>query len=227
VSVDRGQANLVTLAVGMVVLTAAAGAGVVVAGDALRGADRSPEQRRVAVALSERLVDADTALTTRANVVNGTRIDRLNASRLRSRFPVARGVAFRVTLGDRTLASAGDPGGGTTVRRIVLVRRAGTATVTPRVRPGENVTLPRRTPRVRLSIRPPSGTTVRTVRANGRVVLHDPGGVSGNHSVAVSRFETTRIRVNATGVLPPGSVRVAYDPARTTKAVLEVTVDAT
>jgi hypothetical protein len=226
VSAARGQANLVTLAVAMLVVTAALGVGVVVAGDALRGADRTPEQRRVAVALSERLVAPDTALTARANVVDAARVDRLNASTLRSRFPVVRGMAVRVTLGDRTLASTGDAGGGTTVRRVVLVRRAETATVAPRVRPGETVTLPRRTSRIRLSIQPPTGTTVRTVRANGRVVLHDPDGLRGNHSVRVSRFETTRVATNATGVLPRGSFRVTYEPDRTTKAVLEVTVDA-
>jgi hypothetical protein len=222
---DRGQANLVTLAVAMLALTAAVGAGVVVAGDALRGADRTPEQRRVAVALSERLV-SDAGFTARPNVLNRSRIDATNASVLRSEFPVVRGSAVRVTLGGRTIASTGDPRGGTTVRRVVLVRRTDRATIAPRIRPGRNVTLPRRTARVRLAIDAPSGATVRTVRANGRVVLHDPGGLRGNFSVAVSRFETTRLRVNANQPLPSGSVRVDYFPARTTKALLEVTVDA-
>lgn len=222
---DRGQANLVTLAIALLVVTAATGVGVVVANDAFRGADRNPETRRVAVALSERLVSDASGLTTRPNVVNATAIGRLDAARLRSAYPVVRGSAVRVQLDDRVLARRGDPAGGTTVRRVVLVAHRRTATIEPRVWPGENVTLPRRTRRVRLGIDPPAGTEVRTVRANGRVVLHDPDGLAGNFTVRVSRFETARLRFDADRTLPVGSVTVTYYPVRTTKALLVVTVD--
>lgn len=223
---DRGQANLVTLAVALVVVTAATGVAVVVADGALGGAERSPEQRRVAVSLSERLVSAPAPLTDRANVLNATRVRTLTGDRLRERYPVVGDADVRVTLDGRTVAATGEPTDGTTVRRVVLVRRERSATVAPPVAPDDNVTLPRRTDRVRIRIRPPTGTEVRTVRANGRVVLHDPGGLNGTYAVRVSRFETTRLRFESDDPIPAGNVTVTYFPARTTKALLEVTVDA-
>ena len=62
------------------------------------------------------------------------------------------------------------------------------------------------------------------VRANGRVVLLNPSGLDGTFTVDVSRFETTRLTFDATGPLRGRAVEVTYYPAKTTKAVLEVTV---
>jgi hypothetical protein len=87
-------------------------------------------------------------------------------------------------------------------------------------------TLPRRTHAVDLAIRPPEGTTVTEVRADGRVVLRNGSGIAGDFSVRVSRFETVRFAFDADGPLPTGSVAVTYYPAETRKTVLAVTVDA-
>lgn len=219
----RGQTNLVAVAIALVILTAVTGVSVVVADDALAGADREPAERRLAVGFSERLVSESGPLTDRANVLNRTRVRGLDGARLARLFPAARGHDVRVSLDGETVARTGDATGGTTVRRVVLLQRRTAATVEPPLRTG-SVTLPRRTPRVRLRIDPASAT-VRTVRANGRVVLHDPGGLRGTYTVRVSRFETTRLAFDATGSLGRGDVRVTYYPARTTKAVLEVTAD--
>ena len=222
---DRGQANLVAVAVSLVILTAVAGVSVVIADDALAGADRDPEERRLAVALSERLVAADGPLTDRGNVLNATRLRRLDGDRLRATFPAARGATVRVSLDGEPVAATGDVTGGTTVRRVVLVQRRSTVTIEPPLRT-DTVSLPRRTPRLRLRI-DPENATVRTVRANGRVVLHDPApdGLRGTYTVRTSRFETTRLAFDADGSLSEGDVRLTYVPARTTKAVLAVTVD--
>ncbi len=219
---DRGQANLVAVGVALVVLTAVAGVSLVIADDALAGAQREPGERRLAVGLSERLVAADGPLTDRGNTLNATRLRRLDGDSLTRLFPAAETGAVRVTLDGEVLARAGDAAGGKTVRRVVLVQERSTVTVEPPLRTGA-VSLPRRTPWVRLRI---DAGTVRTVRANGRVVLHDPGGLTGTYRVRTSRFETTRLTFDAAGPLQAGDVAVTYAPAETTKAVLEVTVDA-
>jgi hypothetical protein len=219
----RGQTNLVAVTIALVVLTAVAGVAVVVADGALASADRDPGERRLAVGLSERLVSGAGPLTARGNVLNRSRVRTLDGDRLRALFPSTRGASVWVAVDGDPVATTGDATGGTTVRRVVLLQRRTATSVTPPLRTG-TVTLPRRTPRVRLRVTPRSAT-VRTVRANGRVVLHDPDGLRGNYTVGVSRFETTRLTVDATGRLRRGDLRVTYFPARTTKAVLEVTVD--
>lgn len=221
---DRGQTNLVAVGVSLVILTAVAGVAVVIADDALAGADRDADERRLAVGLSERLVAESGPLTDRGNVLNATRVRRLDGERLRRVFPAVREATVRVSLDGDPVAQTGDVTGGTTVRRVVLVQQRSTVTVEPPLRT-DSVSLPRRTPSVQLRI-DPAAATVRTVRANGRVVLHDPNGLDGTYTVRTSRFETTRLAFDADGTLSEGDVRVTYVPARTTKAVLKVTVDA-
>jgi len=219
---ERGQANLVAVGVSLVILTAVAGVSLVIADDALAGTDREPGERRLAVGLSERLVTPDGPLTDRGNVLNAPRLQRLDGDRLTTLFPAAGTGAVRVTLAGEPVARTGDVGGGTTVRRVVLVQERSTVTVEPPLRTG-TVSLPRRTPWVRLQV--DADPTVRTVRANGRVVLHDPDGLDGTYRVRTSRFETTRLAFDAAESLQEGDVTVTYAPAETTKAVLEVTVD--
>lgn len=221
----RAQANLAALSVALLVLTATAVAGLVVADTALDRADRDPRDRRVAVAVSERLVAGTGPVADRTNVLNDSALAGLDAERLAAAVPALGDAAVRVSLDGEVLAERGDPTGGTTLRRVVLVERRDSVTVTPALSDRGSVTLPRRSPRVRVRIDPPTGTTVRTVRANGRVVLHDPSGLDGTYEVRVSRFETTRLTFDADAALPRGSVEVTYYPARTTKGLLEVTVD--
>lgn len=220
----RGQSNLVAVAIALVVLTAVTGIGLALADAAFTGADRPSEDRRVAIALSERLVTPDSPVTDRANVLNATAMERFGGDRLRTAFPVVGDRAVRVRVGDRTIAERGDPAGGQPVGRIVLVETRTAVTRTPRLDREPAVTLPRRTPRVDVRIDPPDGTSVRTVRADGRVVLRNASGLVGNFTVAVSRLETVRLTFEASGSLPEGAVAVTYYPARSTKAELEVTV---
>jgi hypothetical protein len=222
----RAQTNLPALAVALLVLTTTAGLGMALADGAFASAERDADERRVAVALSERLVGPGGPLTTRANVLNATAVENLTATRLRSQYPVVGDRAVRVRLDDRTLIEAGPPSGGTTTRRIVLVRETQTRSYEPSLDLGNTTTIPRRTDRVRLTLDPPPRTAVHTVRANGRVVLHDASGLRGTVTADLSRFETTRLAFSANRTLSTGDVRVTYFPARETKAILEVTVDA-
>lgn len=220
----RGQANLVALAVALLALTAVMGVALVVADGAFGGADRDAGERRLANSLSDRLVADDAAVTTRTNVLNATVLDDLDGPGLVEAFPLVDDTNVRVRLDGETVAATGDVSGGTTVRRVVLVEREETVTTTPEL-DRNAVTLPRRTDRVTLTVDPPAGTPVTAVRANDRVVAHDPDGLSGTVTVSVSRFETTTLAFDASGSLPTGSVELTYYPTRTTKALLVVTVD--
>jgi len=125
----RAQANLPAVTVALVVLTATAGTALVLADGAFAGATREGDERRVAVALAERMVAPGAPTTRRANVLNGSALAVLDGERLREWFPVARGVDVGVRLGDRTVV---DGDGGTVARRVVLVADAQSVTRTPR-----------------------------------------------------------------------------------------------
>jgi hypothetical protein len=222
---DRGQTNLVVLGVALLLVTTVAGVSLVVADGALAGTDREPLDRRSAVAVADRLVADDAPITTRGNVLDRGDALSLTAGDVDRLAPTARGRPFRVRLDDRTLVQRGDPTEGVTIRRVVLVANRTTERRTLALADSDSVTLPRRSPRVTLRIAPNVTTTVETVRANGRVVLHRDAGLSGEYAVTTSRFETVRLTF-VTGDAPDGSVTVRYYPARTRKAVLEVTVGA-
>lgn len=219
---SRGQANLPALAVALVLLTSTAGLSVTLADAAFAGADRDAADRRVAGALADRLVAAESPTTRRANVLMEGTLS-LSPSALNREFPVAHGHAVRLDVGDTTVLERGDPTGGATVRRVVLVARPQAVTLTPAL-DRNATTIPRRTERVTLTVRP-ANATIETVRANDRVLLHDPSGLNGTYDVRVSRFETVRLRFDTDRPLVAGSVELTYYPTRTTKATLAVTVD--
>ncbi len=218
--------NLPALAVALLILTMVTGLSIGIADRAFLGADRNPTKRRIAVAASERLVSVNSPLTVRADVLDGATVPSLNASRLETLFPSLGNHDVRIRLGDTVLAERGSLSDGTTIRRIVLVENRSETTRTPPLSAGNpQFTLPRRTPNVTLVVRPPDGTTVSTVRANGRVVLRNESGLDGTFHVSLSRFETTRFTFETSGTLPTGGVRVTYYPAETEKSILTVTVD--
>lgn len=211
----RGQANLPALAVALLVVTTTTGLAVVIADGAFASAERDAGERATAAAIADRLVAADSPLTERRNVLNA---GRLGADTVQAVVPAEASV--RVALDDETVFERGDPRG-PTVRRIVIVADRQTVTLTPPLEFG-TVTLPRRSPRATIAI--DSSADVRTVRANDRVVLHDPAGITGSHDVNLSRYETTKLRFE--GEANADDVTVTYYPRQTTKGRLEVTVDA-
>ncbi|WP_101295613.1 DUF7263 family protein [Halegenticoccus soli] len=224
---SRAQANLPALAVALVLVTTVTGVSVTLAEGALLSADRNPQERRAANAVADRLVAADAPITERPNVLNRTDADALTADRVDRLAPAVRNAAVRIRLGGVTLVERGDPVGGITVRRAVLVADRSAAERTVDLAESDSVTLPRRTEAVELDLRPGPDTTVRTVRANDRVVLHRPdaSGLRGSATVRTSRYETTTLAFE-TNRTATGVVEVTYFPEETTKAVLEVTVDA-
>jgi len=220
------QANLIALAAALLALTTVTVLGVAVADQALIGEDRPSGERHAATALSERLVSADSPLTNRQNVLDAAAVGRVTAADVRRWFPVLGDRAVELRLGSTTLASSGTPAGGTTVRRIVLVEERQRRTHRPSFSAGNEVTLPRRTANLTVELTPPDNVSVTDVRANDRVVLHDPGGLRGRYRVSLSRRETVTLSFRANDSLAPGDVVLTTRPGRTRKSELVVTVDA-
>ncbi|SFR90965.1 hypothetical protein SAMN05216559_0860 [Halomicrobium zhouii] len=222
---NRAQTGLPALAIALLVLTVLTGLGLAIADGALASADRNADERRVASSLAERFVAAESPLTERANVLNATRLRRLDASGVERSFPVADGRSFRLRANGTTVATTDDVEDGTTFRRLVVAERQQTRTLRPDLRPNRAITLPRRTTKATVDLSPPANTTLTTVRANDRVLLRNTSGLSGRFEVALSRFETTRLRFEGAGSLPEGSVTITYRAPETTKTTLVVTVD--
>lgn len=221
----RGQANLLALAAALFALTTATVLAVGLANAALGSELREPAERRTAVTLSDRLVAADSPLTERRNVLDATALEGFDARSFRRAYPGIDGRSVRIALDGDPIVERGTPSGGTTIERLVLVERGQAHTSEPPFSGGNRIVLPRRTPRIDLEIRPPENVSVETVRANGRVVLHDPSGLRGEHSISVSTRETPTMTVVANATLTEGDVTVTVYPRETTKSRLAVTVD--
>lgn len=221
----RAQASLPALAIALLILTSVTVLSLAVADGALASADRSPDERHVATSVADRIVATDGPVSTRRNVVGTDRLEQLNASTVTDHFPVTEGTAVRISIDDERVVD--DPGaaGGTTVRRIVAVRNTETRSITPAFGPNKAVTLPRRTNTLGIDLDSPNGTTIRTVRADGRILLRNPSGLDGQHQVDLSRFETARIQFVGPGPLQEGNVTLEYPVEEIHRATLAVTVD--
>ncbi|GAA0287311.1 DUF7263 family protein [Halobacterium noricense] len=218
----RAQANLPALAIALLLVVASVAAAIGLAGSAFAGANTDPADSRLAASAAERLVTANGPLTVRANVLSRAAVANASAN-LDRLLPGA--TAVRVTLDGETVAERGNPTGGATMRRVVLVADASQRELSPAFDGSMEVTLPRRTGSATLTF--DTGTAnVTAVRANDRVVLHDEGGLDGAYDVDLARYDTVTLAFDTDGELAPGSVTIAYRVETTTKAVLGVTVDA-
>jgi hypothetical protein len=221
----RAQTTLPAVGIAFLLLTSVLVVGVLAADAAMQSADRPALDRQAAVGLSEALVRADAPVTERANVINESRLGNLTVADLRDRHGLATNASVRVSLDGRTLVAGGSPAGGVTVERTVLLERGQRRRFEPSLEGTRAVTLPRRTSRVNLTLRPPVNTTLRAVRVNGRVRLHNTSGLNGTYEVPVTTVETARLHFEALGPLSNETVVVRYEPVRTEKAQLAVTVD--
>ncbi|WP_338741154.1 DUF7263 family protein [Haloplanus salilacus] len=222
----RGQTNLLSLAVALVLLTGATVLGVTFADAALAEADRDPGERHAARATADRLVAADAPTTVRANALDADAVGGLNATHLDDLSPPVAGADVRVAIDGDPVVVRGAPGGGTTVRRsVVVVSRSEETRRVDGLDNGSTIRVPRRVDRVTVDIDPGPNTTIRTVRANDRVVLHDDGGLDMSATTRLSRYEPTTLRVDA-GANATGRVAVTYRPVTVEARTLTVTVDA-
>lgn len=227
----RGQANLVAIAVALVLLTSVLGASLAVAESVLVGAtaERDATDRYAAATLADRLV-TDVPTSYPPDVIPDRN---LTATTVTSLAPAVGNASVSVELGGRTLFERGDPSNGATVFRAVLVgtprdRRARVDLATT-----DEFVLPHRTSSVGLVVDPGPNTTVHTVRVNGRVVLYNETGVSGETTVPTSWSRTTElsfgmrstnasadnesdpsVRVGTNGSVDVSYTTVAVEPAR-------------
>lgn len=221
----RGQLSLPALAIALLVLTAVTALGIAVADSAIASAERSALDRQAAVDLSDRLVSTDGPLADRANVFVAASLSELNQTTLRTQYGLAADADATVTLGGNTLVSTGETDGGASIQRLVVVTKRYNRTLEPSFRAGNSITIPRRTPRVKLTIAPQENTTVSTVRVGERVALHNESGLRGTFTVETSRLETPRLSLESDRALGDGAIAVTYYPAETEKKRLGVTVD--
>lgn len=219
----RAQTTLPAVAVALVVLTVVTGIGLAMADAAIAGADRTPNERRVATATAAQLVSPDGPIAERANVLNSSKVAGFDAATLTAVTPTASEYDIAVSLDDDRIAASGEPDGGHTIRRLVVVEEPTVETLRPS---GTRVTLPRRADSATITLTPADGTTVWTVRAGNRVVLHNDSGLAGTFEVSLARYETTELRFQTAGTLGKGDIEIVYDAPRTRKATLAVTVDA-
>lgn len=221
----RGQANLLALAVALVVLTGAMVAGLAIADGAFAGAEDDATDRQLAVGISERLAGADGPLATRENVLNASAVEAFDEAALRAALPGLGDRGVRVTVDDEPIAETEAGVSGHSIERIVLVERTQTVALPSAFEGADrSVTLPRRTARVDVRVDPAANATVRTLRIDDRVVRRNESGLTGEFVVETSRYRTVTVSLSADGPLDPDDVALTYYPPRTEKALLEVTV---
>lgn len=218
----RAQTTLPAVAVALVLLTLVTALGLGLADSAIASAERTPDERRVATATTERLVAADGPVADRANVLNGSRVDTFDGPALRNETPATAGYAVEVMVGSDVVAATGDAADGTTIRRLVLVARTDTRAIEPESR---QVTLPRRATSATVTFSPGNGAAVRTMRVNEQVRLHNDSGLRGAYEVELTPYRTTRIEFQTPGRIERGAVEISYETPRTTKRTISVTVD--
>lgn len=222
----RAQVNLVALGVALVLVTGATVAGVSLADSALAGADREPLERHAASGIADRLTAADSPVAVRANTLDAAAITALNVSRLVELAPPAERRDVRIALGETVIVERGDPDRGTTVRRSVAVRsRSAPTSMVLNLTRESTVRIPRGVDRVAVTVDPGPNTTVRSVRANGRVLLYDGAGIDGRETSYLDRYDRTTLRVEA-GANATGRAEVTYRRVRVDARHLTVTVDA-
>jgi len=222
----RAQAELPAVGIALVLLTSVLVLGVGAADSALSSADRPALERQAAVGLSEQLTAPSATVTERANTLNATTLANLTVSELESEYGASPDHDIRVRLGNETLVESGDPSGGTTIERLVVVERRTANALVPAFEDNRTVTLPHRTATARVEIDPPARTTVERVWADERPLLANSSGLQGTFELTLSPFETEQLRFEALGPLPAGSVEIRHDRLETKKRTLEVTVDA-
>ncbi|MFB6080358.1 MAG: hypothetical protein ABEJ81_05115 [Haloferacaceae archaeon] len=223
----RGQGTLLATAVAVVLLVGATTLGVAMADGALHDADRRPLDRRAAATLAERLSTAN-ATSYRDGVVRSDRVRNLTAADLGRLAPPVVGRDVRVRLDGKTVVASPDAAGGTTVRRAVRVGRPRHERRQADLGRRRNLTVPAGVGRVRIYVASDENTTVTTVLADDRPVLHAAAGVEGTAVVGLARYDPTRLQfvVETTGNgNVSGRVRIEYRRIDARPAVLEVTVD--
>jgi hypothetical protein len=223
---SRAQTELPAVGIALVLLTSVLVLGIGAADSALSSAERPALEQQAAVGLSEQLTAPGANVTRRANTLDPETLANLSVANLESRYGANPDHEIRVRLDGETLVQSGEPTGGTTIERLVIVEHRTTNTLAPALDDNRTVTLPQRVTSPTVEIDPPPNTTVQRVRADDRLLLQNSSGLDGIYQLSLSPFETEQLRFEGLGPLPVGSVELTHDRIETEKRTLEVTVDA-
>jgi len=220
----RAQSNLVAVVVALVLVTAAIGVALAVAGTPFAEPGPSSVDRTVAADVADAILAPGSPLTRRAAVLDRSALEGLDGETLRTVAGLPADAAVSVAFAGESLVSSGAVTDGATVRRVVTVTTWEWRRLRPAFTNNSTVSLPA-TPRVRITFNG-SGATVETVRVDGRVVLHDPDGLTGTVTLSLPRTDGVTLSFVATESLTAGDVRLAVPTVETETGVLVVTVDA-
>jgi len=222
----RAQTELPAVGIALVLLTSVLVLGIGAADSALSSTERPALEQQAAVGLSEQLTAPSANVTRRANTLDPASLTNLTVGTLESQYGASPDHDIRLRLDGETLLESGDPTGGTTIARLVIVEHRTANTRVPELDGNRTVTLPQRAVAPTVEIDPPANTTVQRVRADDRLLLQNSSGLDGAYDLSLSPFETEQLRFEALGPLPAGSVEITHDRIETEKQTLEVTVDA-
>ncbi|WP_435186320.1 DUF7263 family protein [Halobellus sp. EA9] len=216
---DRAQANLIGFAVAVIVVVTVTVGGAGLATDALADAEREPAAVHAAERLADSLVAGDSAHTRGPNVLDAAATANLTLADVDAAAPPVRGRPVRISLGGDVLLARGAFGdrhsaGDEPVRIVRRVRVEHDAARTERLdlRTERSVTLDDHGGNAAVTIDPVPGQSVTTVRAGGRVVLHDRSGLDGEYAVRLpsTRPLAVRFEVRGSGLGRAGTATVAW-----------------
>ncbi|MFB6250099.1 MAG: hypothetical protein ABEI27_00175 [Halobellus sp.] len=209
VAADRAQANLIGFAVAAIVVTTVAVGGVAIANDAVADADRRPFATHAAERLSAHLVAGDAPHTRGPSVLRARATANLTPAALDAAVPSLRNRSFRVALGTETLAARGRlsdpvasrPADRRTARisRRVRTERAVHRTNRIDLADRHETVLADHTGQMTVTVDSAHGQSVVTLRAGGRTVLHDPGGLDGRYVTSVPQTRPLDIAFTTRG----------------------------
>lgn len=235
---DRAQATLIGFAVAAVVVVTVTVGGVAIADDALADAERAPARTHAAERLAAHLVAVDGAHAREPNVLREAALANLTLADVDAAVPPVRDRAVRVSVGDRVLlarggladsAGVGDDAPSSRVVRRVRIEREKPRTERVDLEDRRSITLDAHAGDAALRIDPAPGQSVTTVRADGRVLLHDPDGLDGRYAVSLPSVHPLEVAfaVRGTPALGrSGTVTVRWAAASGRTEPLEVIVGA-
>lgn len=219
----RGQSNLIALAIAILLLTAAIGVALTIAGAPFHTGAPTAADRHLARGAAATLLAGDSPLTRRAGVLNASALRAVDGADLRELLGLGSDVDVRLRFDGRTVAATGRIERGATVRRVVTVTQW-QWTRTDAAFGNDSSLMVGPTPVVKLGVNA-SSTTIQSVRVDGRVVLHAPTGVSTPVTIAVPQSEPVQVNVTTTGPGSSASIWVATPTVATETGVLVVTID--
>jgi hypothetical protein len=190
----RGQANLIGFAVGLILISTATTAGVIVAEQALAGADTDRQNAHIAHATATAMVSPSAPYTISRNTLDRDQTEKITRKQLEAMVPALTGRHLQVYL-DRQLLIGAEATPDAMVRRRVRISYtiprtdtmsfdSSTQSGSRRYAPEFRYVLTDRPTTVSLYIQPAPRQTVTSIRVADRVIRYNPNGLAGHYQIA-------------------------------------------